>query len=114
MMRLDGKVAVVTGGGSGLGREIALAYAEEGAAVVVASNVAEQSEAVAEACRAFGVPADAATLDVRDEAAVDDVLDRCARKLGEADVLVAAAGLDVRRTPVREDRYVARTTLDDW
>jgi NAD(P)-dependent dehydrogenase (short-subunit alcohol dehydrogenase family) len=111
---LAGKVAVVTGGGSGLGREIALAYAGEGAAVAVASNVPEQNEEVAELCRGLGPPALAHTLDGRDEEGVAALVDRTAQELGEADVLVAAAGLDVRRSARREDRYVANAALADW
>jgi NAD(P)-dependent dehydrogenase (short-subunit alcohol dehydrogenase family) len=108
---LAGKVAIVTGGGSGLGREIALEYAARGAVVVVASNAPAQNEAVAAKA---GSSALAMTVDVRDEDQVINLVDRTLAEFGGVDVLVAAAGLDVRRSPRREDRYVQLATLDDW
>jgi NAD(P)-dependent dehydrogenase (short-subunit alcohol dehydrogenase family) len=90
---LTGKVAIVTGGGSGIGREIALEYAASGAAVVVTSNVGEQDEAVAKECRDAGGRALAMSADVRDESAVRALVGRCLDELGRVDVLVAAAGL---------------------
>jgi NAD(P)-dependent dehydrogenase (short-subunit alcohol dehydrogenase family) len=106
---LDGKVAIVTGGGSGLGREIALEYAARGAAVVVSSNVPEQDEAVA--AEAGGL---AVTADVRSEDAVAALVERTLAEFGAVDVLVAAAGLDVRRSPRREDRHLRHVTPADW
>lgn len=114
-MKLAGKVAVVTGGSSGLGREIALAYAEEGAAVAVASNDAGANSEVADECRVRGAAgAIDVALNVREEPAVLSLYERCAAELGEPDVLVAAAGLDLRNTPSRDDRHVERATLADW
>jgi NAD(P)-dependent dehydrogenase (short-subunit alcohol dehydrogenase family) len=108
---LGGKVAIVTGGGSGLGREIALEYAGRGAAVVVASNVPAENEAVAAEA---GGQALAAEVDVRDEGQVRDLVARALAELGRVDVLVAAAGLDVRDSPRREDRHVRNVSLDAW
>lgn len=110
-MALTGKTAIVTGGGSGLGREVALEYAAQGAAVVVASNAREQNEAVvAEA----GDRALAVTVDVRSEAEVRTLVERALEALGAVDVLVAAAGLDVRDSRKREDRHLRYVTLEQW
>ena len=104
--RLSGKVAIVTGGGSGLGRAISLAYAAEGAAVVVASrDSAQDSEVVGEIEAAGGV-AHAHSLDVRSQSAVEALVEETVARFGGLDVFVAAAGIDVRRSPVREDRYI--------
>ena len=108
---LAGKVAIVTGGGSGLGREIALEYAERGAAVVVASNVPGENEAVADEAGERALPIN---LDVSDEAQVAALVDRTLDAFGTVDVLVAAAGLDVRRSPRREDRHLQHVRPDDW
>jgi NAD(P)-dependent dehydrogenase (short-subunit alcohol dehydrogenase family) len=108
-LTLAGRVAVVTGGSSGLGREIALEYAERGASVVVASNLAAENEAVAAACGGLAVE-----VDVRDEAAVGRLVGKTLATYGTIDVLVAAAGLDVRESAEREDRYVVSTPLARW
>jgi NAD(P)-dependent dehydrogenase (short-subunit alcohol dehydrogenase family) len=111
---LIGKTALVTGGGSGLGREIALAYAEAGANVVVASTVEAQNDSVAEACRSFGVRSIAKRVDVRSEHDVRELFAHSVAEFGALDVLVAAAGLDVRRSKRREERHLHKAALDDW
>ena len=111
---LTGKVAIVTGGGSGMGREVALEYAASGAAVVVCSNVPKQDEAVAQACRDAGGTALAIGADVSDEEAVRALVARTLRELGRLDVLVAAAGIDIRESRSPTDAFVERTTLEQW
>ena len=110
-MALTGKTAIVTGGGSGLGREIALEYAAQGAAVVIASNAPGQNAAVAAEA---GERALAVTVDVRYEDQVRALVERTLDELGAVDVLVAAAGLDVRDSPRREDRHLRHVTLEQW
>ena len=70
MGQMDGSVAVVTGAGRGIGRAIALKYAQEGADVVVVSRTQENSEKVAAEIRALGRKAWALAVDVADSAAV--------------------------------------------
>jgi len=113
-LTLAGKSAVVTGGGSGLGREVVLEYGAQGARVVVSSNVPEQDEAVAQACRDEGGVAIAVSADVRSEADVRALVERCVSEFGGIDVLVAAAGLDVRESKSPEDRYLRMLTLEQW
>ncbi len=113
-LKLKGKAAVVTGGGSGMGREIALEYAAQGAHVVVSSNVPEQDEAVAQECRDAGGTAIAVPADVRSESEVAALVDRCVVEFGSIDILVAAAGLDIRESKTREDRHLRFMTLEQW
>jgi NAD(P)-dependent dehydrogenase (short-subunit alcohol dehydrogenase family) len=108
---LAGKVAIVTGGGSGLGREIVLEYAARGAEVVVASNAPDENEAVAAEA---GTGALAIAIDVRDEGHVRSLVARTLDELGRVDVLVTAAGIDVRESPRREDRHVRNVSLATW
>lgn len=91
--RLDGQVAVVTGGGRGIGLACCEALAEAGARVIIA----DRDEVVAEAGRAAmadkGYGTEAMVLDVTDSAAVNRAADRLAAQYGRLDVLVANAGI---------------------
>jgi NAD(P)-dependent dehydrogenase (short-subunit alcohol dehydrogenase family) len=87
---LEGRTALVTGGGRGIGREIALAFAREGARVAVAARTPAEIEAVAREC---GRGAIAVRLDVIDEAACEAAVERVERELGGLDVLVNNAGV---------------------
>jgi 2-dehydro-3-deoxy-D-gluconate 5-dehydrogenase len=86
--RLDGKVALVTGGNSGIGRAIAIALAENGAHVAIASRNEERNKAVA---KELGGTAYA--LDVGDADAVAEVVDRTIDDLGSLEILVNNAGM---------------------
>jgi NAD(P)-dependent dehydrogenase (short-subunit alcohol dehydrogenase family) len=93
MARLDGKVAVITGAGSGIGRVAASLFAAEGARVVVADVVADQAAAaVAEIVEAGG-SALAVTVDVSDEAQVSAMVAAAVRTYGGLDVLFNNAGI---------------------
>jgi NAD(P)-dependent dehydrogenase (short-subunit alcohol dehydrogenase family) len=91
--RLAGKVAVVTGGGSGIGRAAALRFAAEGAAVLVADLAGASAETVAAEATAAGGRAAAAAVDVTDQRQVAAMADRAAGAFGGVDVLLAAAGV---------------------
>lgn len=92
-MRLEGKVAIVTGGGRGIGRAIALALAREGAAVVVAARTKQEIEAVAGEIEASGGCALAVPTDVCQEASVQNMVRRAVEAFGRVDILVNNAGV---------------------
>ncbi|MCH8190261.1 MAG: glucose 1-dehydrogenase [Chloroflexi bacterium] len=92
-MLLEGKVAVVTGASSGLGRETAKLFAAEGAKVVVADVNDEAGEQVADEIRAGGGEAMYVHTDVRRTAEVDNAVDVAERTHGRLDVMVANAGI---------------------
>ena len=86
-------VALVTGAGRGIGREIALALAREGCAVAVAARSADQVQSAAAAVGAAGARSLALVLDVTDERAVAQAIAAIAAELGPVDVLVNNAGI---------------------
>jgi 3-hydroxybutyrate dehydrogenase len=100
------RVALITGGGRGLGRAIAKALAGEGLLVVVGARTKEQVEAVAVEVRAAGGEAVAVELDVTEPASVEAAV-ASAGVLGSVDVLVNNAG-------IAESAAFARTTLEMW
>lgn len=105
--RLRGRVAVVTGAGSGIGRAIALRLASEDARVVIGDLDADSAGATADAIRAAGGAAEAATVDVRDPDSVAALVDRAVDVWGQLDVAVANAGIGVAGD-------VLGQTLEDW
>jgi NAD(P)-dependent dehydrogenase (short-subunit alcohol dehydrogenase family) len=96
---LAGRTILITGGGTGLGRSMALRFAELGAKVFLAARREEPLRKTAEEIRAAGGVAAYATCDVRDFAAVDTLAGRAKREFGEIDTLVNnAAGNFLART----------------
>jgi NAD(P)-dependent dehydrogenase (short-subunit alcohol dehydrogenase family) len=91
--RADDKVVVVTGGSKGLGRAMALAFAESGADVVVASRKLDECERVAEEARAFGHRALAVSCHVGDWDQCAALIDAAVAEFGRIDVLVNNAGI---------------------
>ena len=107
MQELDGRVALITGGGGGIGRAIALTLAGEGMRVVVADVEADAAETVAAELAASGAEASAETVDVSDVAAVEALAERCDERYGGVDVLCNHAGV-VGPTPIGAE------SLDNW
>lgn len=95
MMRLDNKVAFVTGAASGIGKRIGQVYAEAGAAIAVADLNPQGAEAAAAELRAQGAKAIGIGVDVTDEATVDAAVARAVGELGGLDVLVSNAGIQI-------------------
>ncbi|MFD2080698.1 NAD(P)-dependent dehydrogenase, short-chain alcohol dehydrogenase family [Actinopolymorpha cephalotaxi] len=113
---LDGKVALVTGASRGLGRAMAQALGEAGAAVAVTARGADGVHRAAEELRAQGIRAYGVRADVTDPADVDRMVAEVTRELGPVDVLVNNAGISVPgtalETPEESWREVLATNLD--
>jgi len=113
MKRLDGKVVIVTGSGSGIGKEVAMRCAREGARVVAATHRQESSEQIAGAITAAGGEAIGVFGDVSDEATVQAIIARAIETYGRIDVLdnnAAGTGGDV----IGRDMPVADADLAIW
>lgn len=92
---LSGKVALVTGAASGLGKEIAVTFAKVGASVAIADLNRDGAEIVAAELRAAGHTAMAVKMDVTDEAEVNVGVDQVASRFGSIDILVSNAGIQI-------------------
>ena len=99
---LEGRTALVTGAGSGMGRAHAEVLAERGAHVVVQDVVAERTESVADAIRAAGGSAEPLPGDASDIGVMQDAVARLAAARGAVDILVNNAGISGRQLPFEE------------
>lgn len=92
-MRLNGKVAIVTGAGQGIGAATATKFAREGATVVACDLDPDKAAQVADACREAGAPAMGLGIDVADRHALDGLVARVLNQYGKVDILVNNAGI---------------------
>ncbi len=106
-MRLEGKVALVTGGARGIGAAISSAFAREGAKVVVGDLLTGEGEATVEAIERQGGEAIFLPLDVTDEGSWERAVSATVARFGGLDVLVNNAGIGMRAT-------LEEVTLEQW
>ena len=106
-MKLQNKIALVTGAASGIGKEIARTYAREGAKVAIADLNKDAAEAAAAELRAEGFEAISVAMDVTDEAQVMAGVAEIVKAWGGVDVLVSNAGIQIVH-PIEE------FSLADW
>ena len=109
-LNLNGKTVVITGGGTGLGREMTLAMAKAGADLVIAARRLAPIEEVAQQVRAIGRRADAVTTDATDTESVRLLFEHVIKEFGKVDILFKNAGI------VREDgpKPIWEITDDSW
>ena len=113
-MDLTGKVVIVTGGGSGLGREMCLEFTSRGATVIASSNVVDEIEAVADECAQGGF-AEAIPADVTVDDDVHDLVRTTIERHGRVDVLVNNAGIGIDVVaPDPDRRLLPDLTMDQW
>lgn len=107
MKQLEGKTAIITGGGFGIGKGIAHAFASEGAKVVIASRNAQRLQAAADELRAQGATVINVPTDVGREHDVIALFESTMKEFGRLDILVNSAGL-VDQAPLEQ------TSLERW
>ena len=94
-MQLKDKVAIITGSASGIGKEIAIEYAREGAKVAIADLSLAAAQATADEIVKSGGQAMAVAMDVTDEAAVDAGTAAVVERFGGLDVMISNAGIQI-------------------
>jgi 3-oxoacyl-[acyl-carrier protein] reductase len=106
-MRLEGKVALVTGGARGIGQAIAMTFAREGADIVVADVNLEIAQKTASEIEGLGRKAMALAMDVTNYTVVEEGVNKILDKMGKVDILVNNAG-------ITKDNLLLRMSLADW
>lgn len=106
-MLLKDKVALITGAASGIGKEIAIEYAKQGAKIVIADMALEAAQATAKEIEASGGTAMAVAMNVTDEAQVDQGVADAVAAYGNIDILISNAGIQII-SPVVD------LSLDNW
>ena len=101
-MKLTGKIALITGGGRGIGRAVALHYAREGATLALCARTTAEIEKTVAEIRALKADCEGWTCDVSDEESVRSLVSNVLHRFGRIDVLVNNAGVMTRPTPLEE------------
>lgn len=107
-----GKKALVTGGGSGLGRECALLFAKNGASVLVADKIPERCEEVCNEIKKYGVDAIAYPLDVRDYNSVHHMYEKIIEEWGRVDFVVNSAGVCLTEEITKQSLHDIDLSID--
>jgi 3-oxoacyl-[acyl-carrier protein] reductase len=115
-MQLNGKLAVITGGGRGIGRSMAVAFAEKGAHVAVLDLNAADLETTVATCTAAGVRAQFYVCNVANEDAVIATLDAVVNDFGRLDIMANNAGItrDALLVKVDKGKVVNKMSLQQW
>ncbi len=110
-LQLQDRVAIVTGAGRGLGKQMALALARAGADIVAAARTLDQIEGTSREVEALGRRALAVPTDVRDSKAVDGLIQRCLQEFGRLDIMLSNAGIG---DAVTQGKELWDATDDEW
>jgi NAD(P)-dependent dehydrogenase (short-subunit alcohol dehydrogenase family) len=105
--KLQGKTALITGASKGLGKAMALALAEAGAALILVSRNRDQLNETAEAIRKLGGEAEVFLADITDEAQIDQLAKAVSQRPGRVQILINNAGINIRK-PITD------FTLTEW
>jgi NAD(P)-dependent dehydrogenase (short-subunit alcohol dehydrogenase family) len=116
MIRFDGKVVLITGAGRGIGRALALGFAEAGAHVVAVSRTKMEIESTARAAQAFGPASMAIEADVSRLEDVRKMAQQVESRFGRLDVLINNAALRMNQLGQRDSYYIrfADLSVEDW
>ncbi|MFQ5872090.1 MAG: SDR family NAD(P)-dependent oxidoreductase, partial [Candidatus Geothermarchaeales archaeon] len=111
-MKLRDQVAIVTGGGRGIGKATALRLSREGCSVVLAARTQREIEATAEGITKARREALAVTADVRSREQMERLVEECVTRFGRIDILVNNAGVGFRKPLVETSEAEWRETID--
>ncbi|MFC1510633.1 3-oxoacyl-[acyl-carrier-protein] reductase [Candidatus Omnitrophota bacterium] len=106
-MKLENQIALITGSARGIGKEVALAFAKEGATVIISDINAESCEATVKEFNDAGLSASSFPLDVTNSSSVKETVDKILDKHGRIDILVNNAG-------ITKDNLLLRMSEADW
>ena len=107
MGQLQDRVALITGAGRGIGRAIALAYAQEGASLALAARTRRELEQTAQEAQVLGATTGIVPVDISDPAQVEDLVRQTVERFGTIDILVNNAGMTGPVSPLQETDVAA-------